>query len=248
MKIRDILLCLALLSAIEVLKFILAKMKSYCSNCNRQTNQNVVEEVAIKNSEPETGWWDETHYQIIQCAGCDELSFRKLYNDISWQQPYDEDTTEQELYPDRGPHSRPMQKYRGLPQKIYSIYKETINSFNSKSAVLSGVGIRAIIEAICLDKNITQGKVTGTDGKVRTSKQLDGKIAGLAEQGLLTPDNAEILHELRFLGNEAVHNLYEPPLSELSLAIDIVELVIENIYMIRRKAGSLRDSRETRKK
>ena len=80
------------------------------------------------------------------------------------------------------------------------------------------------------------------------NKNLDGKISGLAENGFLTTHNAEILQELRFLGSEAVHNLYQPPLSELGLAIDIIELVIENLYMIDRKARSLKESRENRKK
>jgi len=223
-------------------------MKSYCPNCNRPTNQVVLKEEVIKNFNSEDGWWDETNYQIIQCAGCDEISFRKLYNDISWQSSREEDTTEQELFPHRGKHSRPTQNYRGLPMQIHSIYKETIISFNSRLPSLCGVGTRAIIEAICLNKGILEGKVKDKSGKSKLSKNLDGKIAGLAENGLLTNDNAEILHELRFLGNEAVHQLYEPPLSELALAIDIIELTIENLYMVSRKARSLKESRESRKK
>lgn len=223
-------------------------MKSYCSNCKTATNQVVLKEEIRKYSNPEDGWWEETNYQIIQCAGCEEITFRKLYNDISWQSGSDEDTTSQDLFPQRNAQSRPLNNYRGLPNKIYAIYKETIDSFNGQLSLLSSVGVRAIIEAICLDKGITQGNVKNKVGKAITSKKLDGKIAGLAEQGLLTPGNADILHECRFLGNDAVHEIYHPPLDELSLAIDIIELVIENIYMIGRKAGQLRNRRENRKK
>ncbi len=222
-------------------------MKSYCTICNRQTNQLVLQEVTKKYHEEETGWWEDSAFQIIQCAGCDEISFRKLYNNAQAQSHTHEDTTDQELYPQRGAHSRPIKPYRGLPLSINTIYRETIDSFNGDLTLLCSVGVRAIIEAICLDKLISEGKVKDSSGKERVSKSLDGKISGLSLKGFLTPDNVDILHELRFLGNESVHKLYKPPISELALAIDIIELVLENIYIIRKKAFKLKESRESRK-
>jgi hypothetical protein len=76
-------------------------MKSFCVNCLRPTNHNVLKEEAV-SYEDETGWWEDTKYQIIQCMGCDKISFRELYNSIAMQQHYDWDTTTQELYPKRG--------------------------------------------------------------------------------------------------------------------------------------------------
>jgi hypothetical protein len=221
-------------------------MKSYCTKCNRQTNQLVVKEVNQDYFEEESGWWDKSEFQIIQCMGCDDISFRKLYNDISQQQHSDEDGTTQELFPQRGAHSRPIRPFRGLPFTIRTIYRETIDAYNANLTLLCGVGVRAVVEAICIEKSIISVK-TKTGGE-RNSKNLDGKIAGLATKGFLTVDNAEVLHELRFLGNEAVHDLTQPSIEELGLAIDIIELIIENIYMMRSKALSLQAKREIRKK
>jgi hypothetical protein len=223
-------------------------MKSYCTKCNRQTNQLVVKEVNQDYFEEESGWWDKSEFQIIQCMGCDDISFRKLYNDISQQQHSDEDGTTQELFPQRGAHSRPIRPFRGLPFTIRTIYRETIDAYNANLTLLCGVGVRAVVEAICIEKSIISGKVKTKTGGERNSKNLDGKIAGLATKGFLTVDNAEVLHELRFLGNEAVHDLTQPSIEELGLAIDIIELIIENIYMMRSKALSLQAKREIRKK
>jgi Domain of unknown function (DUF4145) len=222
-------------------------MKSYCTKCNRQTNQQVMKEEKIQYHGEDDGWWDKTNYQIIQCMGCDDISFRKLYNDISQQQHSDDDETTQELYPQRGAHSRPIEPYRGLPTSIRTIYRETIDSYNANLTLLCGVGVRAVVEAICIDKSITSGKVKTKTGGERTSKNLDGKISGLATKGFLTVDNAEVLHELRFLGNEAVHDMTQPSIEELGLAIDIIELIIENIYMMKRKALNLQQRRASRK-
>jgi uncharacterized protein DUF4145 len=227
------------------------KMKSYCSTCNRPTNQHVLYEHEIKDYDEEGGWWEETRYQIIRCAGCDAISFRKCYNDVQQQSYVDagEDGTSQELYPSRGYHSRPLKKYRGLPEGIQDAYQETIEAFNGGQALLAGIGLRAIVEGICGDKGITEGKVRDdASGVERTSKKLDGKIAGLVEKGWLAAANAEALHELRFLGNESAHALHKPPLKELSQAIDIIELSIDTIYQIRKATHRLRESRKSRKK
>lgn len=222
-------------------------MKSYCSTCNREANQNVLKEVVKNSFNEEDGWWDKSTFQIIQCGGCDEISFRKLYNDISMQQHFDEDTTYQELYPQRGAHSRPIKTYRGLPFQINTIYRETIDTFNGNLRILCAVGVRAIVEAICVDKKIIEGKVRSKEGKERISKNLDGRISGLHAMGFLTLDSSEILHELRFMGNDAVHEIDEPSTEELSMAIDIVEHIIDNIYMIKRKAIGLKEKRNARK-
>ncbi|PKP02543.1 MAG: hypothetical protein CVU11_11615 [Bacteroidetes bacterium HGW-Bacteroidetes-6] len=218
-------------------------MKSYCSTCSRPTNQKVLKQEEIKVHEEEIGWWDETTFQIIQCMGCDTISFRKLYNDISYQRYNDDDTTTQELFPNRGIHSRPTKAYRNLPIDIKKIYQETIDAYNNQLTLLTSVGIRAILEAICIDKAITEGNIKNSKGKIVISKNLDGKISGLSTKGHLTSDNAEILHELRFLGNKAVHELSAPSIEELNIAIGIIELVIDSIYDVKHKAQILAKKR-----
>src|SRR5690606_37671707 len=134
--------------------------------------------------------WEDTTYQIIQCMGCDTISFRKLYNDASNQQYETEDATVQELFPKRGAHSKPIKAYRNLPIDIKKVYQETIDAYNNKLLLLTSVGIRAILEAICIDKSITEGTYTNSKGKLVTTKNLNAKIYALATKGFLTSDNA----------------------------------------------------------
>ncbi len=222
-------------------------MKSYCIKCNRLTNQTVLKEEKRNYVEDDAAWWEDHNFQIIQCMGCEEISFRKLYNDAA-QDSHEEGGTTQELYPKRGAHLRAIKPYRNISFELKAIYRETIDAYNNHMYLLSGVGLRAIIEGICIDKSITGGKVKKATGGERISKNLDGKIAGLAAKGFLTSDNAEVLHELRFLGNDAIHELSEPSKEELLLAIDIIELVLDTIYEIGVKARRLKASRDGRKK
>jgi hypothetical protein len=119
-----------------------------------------------------------------------------------------------------------------------------IDCFNGELYTLCAGGLRAIIEGICNDRKIKDGPVDiklkdGTSKTVR-KKTVEGKISGLFEKGILTRQNADILHEHRFLSNEALHELTQPSKDELTLAIQIIEHIFENIYELPNKVDDLR--------
>jgi hypothetical protein len=57
-----------------------------------------------------------------------------------------------------------------------------------------------------------------------------------------------VLHEHRYLGNEAVHELARPTEEVLQLAIEIVEHMFESLYEIPEKAEDLRKAKLRRAK
>ncbi len=139
-----------------------------------------------------------------------------------------------------------------VPPKLRRIYRETIDCFNNDALTLCAAGLRAIIEGICADQGISKGPVTIKlkDGstKIETHSNLEGKIAGLCEKGILTQASTEILHEHRSLGNDAVHELDQPSTAELGYAIDIIEVTLETLYELPEKADSLRSLKAKRKR
>ena len=225
-------------------------MKSICSNCKRGTNHKVLNENSV-NLHDDEGWWEDHKYQIIQCQGCDSISFRKLYNDIAQDQGAEyagQDPWTQELYPKRTLQSLSIRNLLNTPQNIKKIYRETIDAFNNGLSILCSGGLRAIIEGVCMDRGIQKGEVDDGKGGKRISKNLDGKIEALATGGFLTLGNAKILHELRFLGNEALHELSSPSSAELKMAIDIIEHTLDNLYELQHKAKRLKAEIAKRKK
>ena len=71
---------------------------------------------------------------------------------------------------------------------------------------------------------------------------------GFRKKGLLTHPSAQALHEHRYLGNTAVHELARPSAEELKSAIEIVEHVLEQLYELPEKAEELRRAIARRKK
>ncbi len=59
---------------------------------------------------------------------------------------------------------------------------------------------------------------------------------------------SDILHQFRYMGNEALHELATPSQEELKLAIQIVEHILESIFEIPNKALILQKKRSKKRK
>lgn len=225
-------------------------MKVYCGNCKRETNHEILKDLSEKFDNNE--FWGDDTWQIIRCKGCDTTSFRHAWH---FSEDYAPDggglLDQEELFPKRGKDILNARDFYDTPRKIRRIYRESIDSYNNGLHILCAGGLRAIIEGICNIKKINGGTVefTKKDGTKGTKKStnLNGKIAGLTENNLITIKQADMLHELRFLGNDALHDLDHPSEEELQSAIAIVEHTIESIFEIQKKAEQLRELKQEKK-
>jgi len=225
-------------------------MKVYCGNCKRETNHEILKELREKFSN-EDFWGDDT-WQIIRCKGCDATSFRHEWLFSEDYGPDGELLVQEELFPRRSKDTLDVKTFHNMPHKIRWIYREVIDSFNNGLFTLCAGGVRAIIEGICNFKKIHDGpvEVTKKDGTktIQRRKDFRGKIAGMVEKGLITNHEAEILHDLRFLGNVALHELEQPTSEEIKCAIEILEHTLYSQYEMTKKARVLKEFKEEKEK
>lgn len=222
-----------------------AHLQVLCIDCMRETRHLVRSSLdRIEKTFSPDGrsfvFWDD-HYQIVECQGCARISFRHLsyFSD-------DEDAVER-LYPPRTTSDRVVKHFQNVPTVLRRIYFESIECFNAESMTLCAAGLRALVEGICSDQEILDGpvEVVAGNGARKTIRKddLQARIAGLHEKGLLTKGAADTLHEHRYLGNTAIHKLTRPSQQELALAIDILEHTLESLYEIPEKAATLKARR-----
>lgn len=158
--------------------------------------------------------------QIIQCLGCETVSFRKVAWNSECMDPYnDAPVYDFTYYPAHSEGLTGAIEQDWLPLQLQSIYKETIFSIENNQYILAGVGIRAIVEAICKEKNVV-------------GRDLYKKINSLKEEDIVTPDGAHILHKLRVLGNDAAHEVKAHTSDQLELAMKIINHMLEATYII----------------
>jgi Domain of unknown function (DUF4145) len=204
-----------------------------CLTCTGKTDHSVLASVDM-NGEDGTGmcifYWDKT-YQVIQCLGCKTVSFREDHSHSAEDYDYDEDDQQvypnnEELYPSRIEGRRMIDEDYYLPSKIRQIYKETLLALINRAPILAGMGMRALLESVCKEKN--------ADGR-----DLFHQIDNLTQKGILTPTAAEILHKIRTLGNAAAHEVKPHSDKQLGIAMDIVEHLLKDVYILPRQVGSV---------
>ncbi|WP_294058944.1 DUF4145 domain-containing protein [Thiolapillus sp.] len=192
------------------------KVDVTCRECKRSTKHLILSDVCLKGRGDmgpygDFMWHDE--HQIVQCQGCETISFRKTHNNS-------EDITHiVDVYPNPEDGRDTIDYDYLLPSNLQLIYNETIKSINCGQAVLTGMGIRAIVETVCKNKNAN-------------GKDLCEKINDLVIQGVLTKKDADILHKLRTLGNEAAHEVKPHNNATLALALDVIDHLIKGVYIL----------------
>jgi len=155
----------------------------------------------------------------------------------------DDDGSIERVYPLRNNDAINARPFHNVPPKLRRIYSELVDCLNNDSPTLCAAGLRALVEGICAQQGITDGPVQARakGGGTQTLRKdnLEGRISGLQEKGLLTQTSAQTLHEHRYLGNSAVHELARPATDELKLAVEIVEHALEQLYELPEKAAEL---------
>jgi len=198
----------------------MSKIKALCVECKKLTNHTILgnHKTSGEEYDGEIQWWES--YEIIQCLGCDDISFRKVF---ACTEDFDPQTGQLEenisLYPDRTSGRNPMSGYEEFPIKTRRIYMETIKALNVATPLLAAIGLRALIESICLAQETK-------------SHNLAKGIDELAKMGLLSEKQADFFHNHRFMGNEAAHEMVAPKPEHLIAALDIAETLLKTIYIL----------------
>jgi hypothetical protein len=121
------------------------------------------------------------------------------------------------LYPSRLIGRKKLPWDAVMPYRIYRVYDQVHEALCTNLNILVGTGIRAVVEAVCTDQGLNKGN-------------LESKIDGLVDEGVITKRDAGVLHSLRFMGNAAAHEVKAHTTEELSIALQIVEHVLTSVY------------------
>jgi len=205
---------------------------NYCAKCSHSTKHTILLS-KVKKDEDEYMDYGKTLYLMLECNGCEEISFRKEYHDyletIEDEEGNEKPAVTINIFPNQLNNHKTLEPLYYLPEKIKNVYEQTILALKGGSLLLAGVGFRAAIEAICIEENIK-------------GYSLEQKINNLAKNRLITEKEAERLHTIRFLGNDSVHEIEIPSEEKLYMVLNIVEHLLKNLYILDKDAKNLLDT------
>lgn len=200
-----------------------------CGSCARKTNHRVLHEVT---RDGEYVYYDETFvWQTIQCVGCDGLSFRLKHIDnelINEDEIDNKPTVSIKRFPPFIPLHRQPEQLWHVPQTVKGIYLETVSTLASGNLVLAGMGLRATLESVCNHLQIG-------------GKSLDKRIDLLAKSGNISISDGKRLHAIRFMGNDAAHEILTAKREDLRVALSIIEHLINSVFIL----GKISENLET---
>jgi len=113
-----------------------------------------------------------------------------------------------------------------LPHLIRKVYQQTLTAHADKAFLLVSVGLRATIEAICNHLKIPDAN-------------LEKRIELLFKNGHISNSDKGRLHAIRFLGNDAAHDIKEPKENELRIALSIIEHLLNTLFILEEKSKKL---------
>jgi hypothetical protein len=194
-----------------------------CVRCGQFTRHKVLQSLGYDWADDD--FFGHEDYEIVECCGCSTITFVQK-TEFSEDMIYDNRTGDAvgleekvKIYPYRIDGFSKIESTHLLPHKLGVVYQETYNALAAESWTIAAMGVRTIIELLCIDKGITTGK-------------LETKINTLKANGVVSDDTADLLHRVRFLGNEAVHTIDMPSREEMNAAWGLVNNLLGTIYVV----------------
>ena len=207
-------------------------LRSVCIECKGDRNHRVLAREQVSYDQD---YHASSIYMILRCLGCDNLSFRQDYEDYEqgnansdadggWEYP-----VEIKIFPKYIAGHVGLDRPYAIPGLVRKIYLQTLSAIKEDATILVGLGLRAIIEAVCNDLTVT-------------GSNLEKRINSLSSRGHISKKDAERLHAIRFLGNDAAHDIKEAVRSQVDVALRIVEHLLTSVYILDSEIDGMLDT------
>ncbi len=210
--------------------------RAHCNNCGGERNHYVLHS-------DDTRWEAEqglvaggTHYEMLKCAGCEKVILRE--HEWCSETPGEGDTR---YYP---PSTfRPAPKwltefYLEFPldqDLLHDLLKEIYVALQNAQPFLAAMGIRALLEQIMIEK-------------VGDNSSFTENLRKFQEVGYVSAQQREQLETVLEVGHAAIHRGYKPSEDDLSILVDLTEVIVQSIYLHGSKVRELKGKIPPRKK
>lgn len=220
------------------------KVKIYCNTCKGETNHDIksthdqsYREEFEDHGQRFLGYYEETEFRFLVCRGCDSATLQEKWTCSGMHDHNGDDIYSYNHHPKRkNLGEREAKKFHHVDKKLNDSYKEIIIAFQQGLGIVTAMGVRALLEGICVIEGIDDNVAWGLAKKIE-------KLKGAPN----IPDSIiDGLNGLKFIGDDAAHRLNATDKHTLSLSIDLLESLLTHLYEARidleRKAAMVRET------
>jgi hypothetical protein len=200
--------------------------KIHCNECRRKTDHRLLKTVkgdsgSEEIDEQSTIWW-ETTFDLLQCCGCREAVLRRTYEFSEW------DYADVRYFPPRVSR-HPPKWVHDLPYDLGVVLEEVYRALDANNRRLPMMGARTLVDLVMVEK---VGDVGG----------FTEKLGQLEKAGFVSSKNREVLESALDVGSAAAHRGYAAKVDEVNIVMDIVENLLQAVYVFPDVARKLKES------
>lgn len=191
----------------------------HCNSCRIGTKHRLLKTHSDSGGNEEQGFNWQTTSEMFECCGCSSVLLRQTH-DFS-ENPEPQIT----FFPP--PASRWLPQWQwSLPQKIRVLLTQVYKALQADSPSLAMMGARAILDTAIIDTVTDHGNF---------SKNLQA----MESKGYLSKRNCEYLKVAFDAGSASAHRSHNPDLDQINTVMDIVENMLQSLFVLGRKAKAL---------
>lgn len=192
----------------------------HCNSCRITTKHLLLKTHIDSGSDEEQGFYWQTKSEMFECCGCSSVLLRQIHH-------FSEDPDPQiTFFPP--PASRWLPQWQwSLPHKIRDLLAQVYKALQANSLSLAMMGARAILDTAIID-TVTDH---GTFGK---------NLQAMKTKGYLSEKNCEYLEVAFDAGSASVHRSHYPDQDQINTVMDIVENMLQSLFVLEKKAKALR--------
>lgn len=191
------------------------KTKSYCNSCNQETNHGVAH--SIQQTWQDDEYDERCRYLMLQCLGCESVKLQSLWSSNGCDEV-------QSSYPPPTFRRPPKWLFQwrmqfGL-QEAYEVglFQEIYTALQNAQPRLAAMGVRALLERVMVSK-------------VGDLGSFPKHLNAFEQAGYVSTVQAKRIATVLDVGHAAIHRGFTPNKDDLIILVDILEHVLESIYV-----------------
>ena len=202
--------------------------KIFCNTCKGETKHDIkashdqsYHEEYEDHGQKFLGYYEETEYRFLVCRGCDTATLEEKWTCAGMNDQNGDDIYSYSYNPKRNNlGEREAKRFHHVDNNLNETYKEIIIAFQQGLGIVTAMGVRALLEGICVLEGIDDKKAWG----------LAKKIDHLSDASNIPTSIIEGLKGIKFIGDDAAHRLNTADKHSLSLSIDLLESLMTHMY------------------
>lgn len=200
----------------------------HCNECGRRTRHHV--RGAYRTEESDDIVSAVQTSSILECGGCGMISFRTRMWFSEWQDGSDDPVYQDTYFPPK--LDRPVPAwFLELPDPLEDVLVETYEAYFNDQRYLAAVGIRTSLDMAIVEK-------------VGDAGTFGDKVELLQLSGFINESESTLLKAALEAGNAAAHRGFRPSKSDLDVMLDIVESVLDSLFLKGSRLEALRAAAE----